>query len=291
MRSRSDPCSPPAGWTRRRWCGAALGLPLWAAATGARAQPDSHRLARIRERGSLIVGLYQDMPPFHADGRGIDMALGQALAQQMGLGFRPLPFQAGENMGDDLRNMVWKGHYLGWGPADVLLHVPLERALMAANPQVQVVAPYYRERVLIAWAADAAASVESLADLRGLRVAVCGQSLAGWLLAGAEGGALQGNLVTAFADGVAAAQSLREGRADAVAGLASELESVLAHDARFRLQPLPSIRFPREGWAVGCAVRADADDLAQALQAAMLALQSDGRLATLFRQSNVDWRL
>ena len=117
------------------------------------------------------------------------------------------------------------------------------------------------------------------------------ERLAGWLLAGAEGGVLRDTLVTAFADGVAAAQSLRDGRAEAVAGLASELESVLGHDDRFRLQPLPSIRLPGDGWAVGCAVRADADDLAQALQAAMLALQTDGRLAAIFRQSNVDWRL
>jgi ABC-type amino acid transport substrate-binding protein len=259
--------------------------------TGLQAQPAAGRLARIRERGSLIVGLYHEMPPFHVDGKGIDVALGHALAKEMGLKFSALPFQAGENMGDDLRNMVWKGHYLGWGPADVLLHVPLERGLTSANPQVQVVAPYYRERVLLAVNVSALPRVESLADLQGLRVAVCGQSLAGWLLAGAEGGVLKERLVTAFPDGAAAAKLLLDGRADAVAGLASELESVLADDARFRLQPLPSPRLPRDGWAVGCAVRADADDLAQALQAAMKALQADGRLQAIFRQSKVEWRL
>ena len=36
------------------------------------------------------------------------------------------------------------------GPADVLLHVPVDRPLMAANPRVSIFAPYYRERVMIA---------------------------------------------------------------------------------------------------------------------------------------------
>lgn len=288
MKSRSDAVRPG----RRGLLGLAAGAALAGLAPAVlRAQPATGRLARIRERGSLIVGLYHEMPPFHVDGNGIDVALGRALAAQMGLKFSALPFQAGENMGDDLRNMVWKGHYLGWGPADVLLHVPLERGLTAANPQVQVIAPYYRERVLLAVDTASLPRVESLADLQGLRVAVCGQSLAGWLLAGAEGGVLKDKLVTAFPDGVAAAGWLRDGRVDAVAGLASELESVLAGDARFRLQPMPSPRLPRDGWAVGCAVRADADDLAQALQAAMQGLQTDGQLQAMFRESKVEWRL
>jgi ABC-type amino acid transport substrate-binding protein len=287
VKSRSD-ARPARRGLLRLAAGAALaGL----APAVLRAQPAAGRLARIRERGSLIVGLYHEMPPFHDNGRGIDVELGRALAAQMGLKFSALPFQAGENMGDDLRNMVWKGHYLGWGPADVLLHVPLERGLTAANPQVQVVAPYYRERVLLAVDVAKLPRAESLADLQGLRVAVCGQSLAGWLLAGAEGGALKDTLVTAFPDGVAAAAWLRDGRADAVAGLASELESVLAGDERFRLQPLPSPRLPRDGWAVGCAVRADANDLAEALLVAMQAVQADGRLQAIFRQAKVEWRL
>ena len=244
-------------------------------------------LARIRERGSLMVGLYQEMPPFHANGRGIDVELGRALAQAMGLKFSPMPFQAGENMSDDLRNMVWKGHYLGWGPADVLLHVPVERALMQANPQVLVLAPYYRERVVLAVQREQLGRIENLAELQGHPVAVAGQSMAGWLLAGA----LTSGLRTAVADGVGAAQALRDGQAHAAAGLASELESVLGGDKRFELQPLPSPRVPPAGWAVGCAIRQDAGELAAALQEAMQALQASGRLQALFGEQHVSWHL
>lgn len=243
---------------------------------------------RIRERGSLTVALYQDMPPFHDKGNGIDVDIGRALAAEMGLGFAALPFPAGENMNDDLRNMVWKGHYLGWGPADVLLHVPVDPPLMRENPQVRIVAPYYRERVVIAYDRRKLPSLESLAQLRGQPVSVAGLSLAGWLMIGAEDGLLRDHLVTRLADGVAAARALKQGDVVAAAGLASELESVLAGDERFALEPLPSPRAPRDGWAVGCAVKKDGTELAVALQKGMQALQASGKLQAIFRTHSVN---
>ena len=122
--------------------------------------------------------------------------------------------------------------------------------------------------------------------MRGQRVAVAGRSLAGWLLIAAEDGALVANLATGFADGAGAAQALREGQVAAAAGLASELESVLADDARFAIHPLPSPRVAREGWAVGCAVKKEAADLATAVQEAMAAL----KLAEIFGRGGVHWQ-
>lgn len=285
MRSRCD--------RRTLLRGAAAALAA-AACAPLRAQPAAggDALARVRAKGRLLVGLYQELPPFHDQGRGIDVEIGRSLAAALQLKFEPLPFQAGENMGDDLRNMVWKGHYLGWGPADLLLHVPLDPPLLRANPQVQVVAPYYRERVVLALDSTAfPKGVESLADLKGRRVAVPGLSLAGWLLIGAEGGALKDTLSTTWPDGVAAAKALQAGEVQAAAGLASELESTLHGDKRFVIQPLPTPRAPQDGWAVGCAVRKDAGDLAAALQQAMQGLRDSGRLQALFQDAGVTWRL
>jgi ABC-type amino acid transport substrate-binding protein len=202
-----------------------------------------------------------------------------------------LPFQADENMADDLRNVVWRGHFLGWGPADVLMHVPVDPPLMQANPRVQILAPYYRERVAIAWRKESLPALQSLSDLRGLPVAVAGQSLAGWLLIGAEQGALRDSLQTRSSDGVAAARSLQRGEVVAAGGLASELESALSGDDRFTIAALPSPRAPRDGWAVGLAIRKESADLAAALQQAMQTLQAGGRLQELFRAHNVAWHL
>ena len=247
-------------------------------------------LSKVKSRGSLVVGLYKDMPPFHDGGGGIDVELGRALAETLGVAFSPLPFPADENMNDDLRNMVWKGHYLGYGPADVLLHVPVDRPLMDANPQVSVFAPYWRERVAVARNLEQLPKLESLADLTGKPVAVPGQSLAGWLLIGAESGALRDTLRTQARDGVEAAQALKRGEVPAAAGLLSELQAVLRGDARFAIEPLPSPRAPRDGWAVGMAVKKDATELAQALQGAVNQLAANGRLAEIFARANLAWR-
>ena len=246
-------------------------------------------LDKIRERGSLTVAVYNDMPPFHVKGRGIDVDLAAALAAQLGVKLSLMPFNADENMGDDLRNMVWRGHYLGFGPADVLLHVPVDRPLMQDNPRVQIFAPYYRERLMIARKLEQVPAMESLKDFGGGRIAVSGQSLAGWLLIGADNGAYREQLVTKLADGTEAAAMLQRGEVAGAAGTASELESVLAPDKRFAIEPLPLPRM-REGWVIGCAVKKDSTDLAQALQAAINELSRNGRLAAMFAAANVTWR-
>jgi ABC-type amino acid transport substrate-binding protein len=256
----------------------ALGLPL--AATP---------LDKIKARGTLSVALYNDMPPFHDGGKGIDVELAAALAQALGVKLSMLPFPAGEAMNDDLRNMIWKGHYLGYGPADVLLHVPVERPLMLENPQVSIFGPYWRERVAIARRLDKLPTLESLSQLGKAQVAVPGLSLAGWLLIGADNGAYKEQLHTKLKDGVDAAQSLQRGEVDAAAGNLSELQSVLRGDARFAIEPLPSPRVSRDGWAVGMAVKKDATELAQALQGALNELSKGGQLAAMFERHNVTW--
>jgi len=270
----------------RRLAGAAAGVSFVSLGTTASATT----LAKVRERGTLIVGIYEEMPPFHNAGKGIDVELAQALADALGVKMTLLPFHADDSMNDDLRNMVWRGHYLGYGPADVLMHVPVERPLMDANPQTTIFAPYYRERVVLARNLERVPTLDAMSKLAGQSVAVPGQTLAGWLLLGADGGAYKDQLSTQWKDGTACARALRRGEVTVAAGLASELESELRGDARFAIEQMPSPRAPRDGWANGLAVKSDASDLARALQAAMNQLAQSGRLGAIFASHNVDWR-
>jgi ABC-type amino acid transport substrate-binding protein len=267
----------------------ALGA-LAAIATVAGAGAAQASLAAIKARGTLGVAVYRDMPPFNDRGRGIDVDLAAALAESLGVKLSLMAFQAGEDMNDDLRNMVWKGHYLGYGPADVMLHVPVEAPLMQANPQVRIFAPYWRDRVMIARRVDQLPHLETLAQLNGRSVAVPGQTLAGWLMIGADGGAYRQQLTTTWKDGVEAAQALRRGEFAAAAGLGSELESVLGGDPRFVITPLPALSNSRGGWAVGLAVKMDAADLAEALQATVDGMIADKRMQQIFARSNVAWQ-
>jgi ABC-type amino acid transport substrate-binding protein len=282
----------PASSARRRLlnglAGAATltglaGLPLSISAQ------EQSALAKIRARGSLIVAVYKDMPPFNDESQGIDVDLAAALAKSLDLKLSLLPFQAGESVADDLRNMVWKGHYLGFGPADVLLHVPVDAPLIADSPQVTIFAPYYRERVMIARDLTLVAQMPSLGAFTGRKIAVPGQTLSGWLLIGADGGAYKEQLVTALKDGCEAAQALLRGEVAAAAGTASELESVLGGNPRYAIEPLPLPRM-RDGWPIGCAVKRGSSDLAQAVQAAMNDLAGNGQLAAIFGRAKVGWR-
>jgi ABC-type amino acid transport substrate-binding protein len=274
---------------RRRLLQAALALPLLGAGAATRAQ-EPEALARIRARGSLTVAVYHAMPPFHVKGVGVDVDLAEQLALELGVKLNLLPFNAGENMADDLRNMVWKGHYLGFGPADVLLHVPVDKPLMDSQPQTLILAPYFRESVALAHHVERVPQLDSLVDLKGQRVAVAGQTLAGWLLIGADDGAYRGQLLTHMDDGVAAAKLLLAGEVNVAAGNASELHSVLRGNPRYRIMPLPTPSAVRGAWAVGMAVKKNATDLALALQAATNKLSQDGRLAALFAAQGVPWR-
>ena len=132
--------------------------------------------------------------------------------------------------------------------------------------------------------------LQTLQPLAQHLVAVPGQTLAGWLLLGADNGAYREQLRTQWKDGTEAARALQRGDVAAAAGLASELESVLAGDTRFAIEPLPVPRAPREGWAAGLAVKKDATDLAQALQAAVNQMSQSGRMKEIFSRHNVSWR-
>ena len=108
--------------TRRQCLGGLAGAAAAASLPGlARAESATPTLDKLRLRGTLSVAVYNEMPPFHVKGQGIDVDLAEQLAKALGLKLSLLPFNADENMNDDLRNMVWKGHYLGFGPADVML--------------------------------------------------------------------------------------------------------------------------------------------------------------------------
>jgi ABC-type amino acid transport substrate-binding protein len=159
--------------------------------TPAWAQTDLSDLARIRASGVLKVAVYKDNAPLSSgpnnDMQGLYVALAQALARQMNLTLSLLPFDAGENMNDDLRNMVWRGHYLGYGPADVMLQVPVDRHLMAENRQVLIFAPYMRQVLVVMHDKRKLAEMTSPEDLKGLPLAAERGSGAASVLMGGAG--------------------------------------------------------------------------------------------------------
>ncbi len=243
-------------------------------------------LDQLRHTGVLKVAVYNDMQPFSGKNGGIDVDFANALGKKLGLRVNLLPFDAGESLDDDLRNMVWKGHYLGYGPADVMMHVPVDRRLMAENKKVSIFAPYYRDRVRLVRNVHAIPDCESVDCLVGKRVGAEKVSIAAMVLLGEQDGKVRDS-VKIYDTAAAALAAMKAGELDAVLANQSEIESVVHGDAGFPLSDLYFARLPRQGWVVGMAVRQDDVELARALQAAVNEMEASGELAQIFAKYGV----
>lgn len=251
-------------------------------------------LSKVKSRGSLVVGLYKDMPPFHADGAGIDVELGRALAESLGVAFSPLPFPADENMGDDLRNMVWKGHYLGTQPADLMMHVPVDAHLARANDKVRIFGAYHREALGVArdpariQALSGSAAV-ALEIFTREKIGVETATLADSFLLGVLNGRLRENVVH-FRNVGEAAKALERGEVAAVLAPRAELEAALAGQSKLPVEPAALAELKVGGWPLGMAVKVEEVALADAIAAALADLKREGVVADIFRRNGITYQ-
>jgi ABC-type amino acid transport substrate-binding protein len=243
-------------------------------------------MAKIRATGSLKVGVYNDNFPFSDKGEGIDVDLARAISDKLGLKLSLLPFPAGENLNDDLRNMVWKGHYLGYGPADVLMHVPVDRQLMASNDKVEIFAPYYRDNLRIAYRRSAVGQWKGLDSLLNKKVGVEKISLAAWVFMGEESGKYRDS-AKIFEQVPALVGALKSGGIDAMIGNKSQVEAAVLGNPDFEVVESPFTRAPRQGWVVGMSVKRDNVELARAVQQAVNELAAEGQIKKIFEKHNV----
>lgn len=275
---------------RRHFLQALAALPL-AAALPARAD---EQMDAVRRRGRLSIAVYDNFAPYSAAGQGVDVDLGKALAGKLGLQPDIVGFKAGEEMADDLRNMVWSGHYLRGAPADVMMHVPVDKILAEANDKVRIFAPYHRESMAMARAASRVpapngSAAVALEVFTREKIGVEGDTLADSFLLGVLRGRLRENVVHFHSVG-AAAKALGDGAIAAVLAPRGELEGALAGDTRFAVDAANLAELTLKQWPLGMAVKADAGDLAAALTRALAELKEDGTLAAIFKRHGVTWQ-
>ncbi len=246
--------------------------------------PAAADLDKIRSTGRLSVAVYDDFAPWSGKAGGLDHELADAIAKKLGLKLSLLPFPAGEDVSDDLRNMIWKGHYLGFGPADLLMHMPVDRSVMLKNDQVEIFAPYYRDTVQLARNLKAIPELNGTESLEGKKLGAEKVSISAMVLLGDA--SLRDN-VSIYPSGVEAVSKLRAGELDAVVATRAEIESVLRGDAAFEVTDAPFQRLPRKGWVIGMAVKKENVELAQAVQKAVNELFDSGEMAALFARHGV----
>ena len=277
---RQDKIAPRAGVQRRSLLGAAALLGLGRA---------NAELGQVRERGSLKVAVYKANLPFSDVGpqgaQGAEADLAKAIASKLKLGVQWLPFDAGENMEDDLRNMVWKGHYLGFGPADVLMQAPIDKFLIVQAKQVEFLLPYYRHQLV--WLSAGKPSAEELRSmqLEGLTLAAEVSTAAGGALLGHDNGKYR-EAVKLLPTGLEAARGVVDGRWQAAYVTQAQAEAAIkgvAQRDQYIIQKASLRGTPPNGWPVGMAIKAGQPELAKALSNALKELQQDGTVNAIWR--------
>lgn len=272
---------------RRLWLKAFASLPLIAALPAA-----ANSLDAIRQRGRLRIAVYNNFPPYSmAGGKGIDADLGRAIAEKLGQAPEIVGFTADDDMNDDLRNMVWKGHYLGTQPADVMMHVPVDEHLARANDKVRIFGAYHRETLALArnpqrvQALSGSAAI-ALEVFTREKIGVETGTLADSFLLSVLNGRLRDNVVH-FRTVADAAKGLVDGAVAAVLAPRSELEAALKGVGTVALEVPTLGELKINGWPVGMAVKADEAELAEAIGGAMADLKRDGTVAAIFKRHGI----
>jgi len=274
---------------RRLWLKALAATPLFATLP---VRADG--MAAIRQRGRLRIAVYNDFPPYAmSGGKGIDADIGRAIAEKLGLAPEIVGFNADEDMNDDLRNMVWKGHYLGTQPADVMLHVPVDANLARANDKVRIFGAYHRESLALARNPErvpplSGSAAVSLEIFTREKIGVETASLADSFLLGVLSGRLRENVVH-FKTVAEAAKGLADGRVSAILAPRAELEAALAGESRFAIDAAKFAELKVDSWPLGMAVKVEEIELAEAIGSALADLKRDGTVAAIFKRHGISY--
>ncbi|TXH69741.1 MAG: transporter substrate-binding domain-containing protein [Thiothrix sp.] len=247
----------------------------------------------IKNKGVLSASLYKDFPPYSyvADGKqmGIDVDIANALAAKLGVSSQIRLVGADENVEDDLRNNVWKGHYLGGGVTDVMLHMPVDNAFSEKVDKVKFVAPYQLEQVVFAFDTNKVGKQPTLANFMSDTIGVEIDTLSDLYLLEAMQGQISKN-IHHFDSLSKAAAALKAGEIAGVMGPRGELEGLLKdRPDHIQVQSLVTPGLARSSWAMGVAVKADNEELAKAINENMASLVNDGTIKKIFEQYKVTY--
>lgn len=255
----------------------------------------SESLERIREKGNLRVAVYTDFPPFSykEDGRytGMDIDIARALAKQLGVGVDLKLTNADENMVDDLRNNVWKGHYIGGGVADVMMHVPFDPEFASDNDRAVIFAPYFREQMAIIADPNSISDPTDVQQLVDLKVGVEVDSVADFYMSGAYSGLLRESAVR-FHTNSDAVDAFSNREIQAVLAPRAQIEGLVAgrlSQEDYHLSPFALRGMLRSYWDIALAIKTGNPELQAALSQAMVAIRDASTLESIAERYGVSY--
>lgn len=255
--------------------------------------------------GVLKVAVYEHFAPYsfeeNGKARGVDVDLAQALADSLGLKLELLWIVPGEKLDDDLRNFIWKGHYLRPGVlADLMLRVPYDKDYRnqrndvgeLANEQVVMFGPYQRERWQVVHDTRRLPTVDSVGVFRMHPIGVELESVPSFYLSSVFNGQLAAN-TQHFPTTAAAFAAMQAKKVDAVMGLRGELDWLLfnAKDANLKEADNTYPNLGQPTWDIGMAVHESNRQLSNAIDMQVEDMINDGRMAKLYEAYGLQYEL
>lgn len=259
----------------------------------------------IIESGVLKVALYEDFPPysFMVDGepRGVDVDLVQQLAAGLDLKVELLWVTPDETLDDDLRNFIWKGHYLRPNVlADVMMRVPYDREFSykqnemgeLINELVVMFGPYQRERWQSAFDDRRLKEVPSVAVFQYHPVGVEVESVPSFYLSSIFNGSIA-KMLHHYRTSQAAFAAMQAGEVDATMAMRGEIDWLLkqANDSHLKLAENAYPNMGKQAWDLGMAVHESNRQLAYAIEGVLEGLIADGNLEKIYADYGLRYEL
>ena len=269
-------------------------LPFLVVIYGFSSQGMAASLEKVKEKGVLDVAVYKDFPPYSYTIKGkqlgIDVDIATELANRMSLKASIRMVGADENVDDDLRNNVWKGHYLGGGTADVMFHMPVDREYAAAVDQVNFISPYQLEKLVFAFDKSRLGEAPTIANFIHDPIGVELDTLSDFYLLRALEGRIS-EKVRHYKSITEAIEALKKGEVAAVMGPRGEVEGAFNNNVpeHIIIQHLITPGLSRSSWAMGLAVKAGYTDLAREINRHMSAMIKDGTVKTIINKYGVTY--
>lgn len=259
----------------------------------------------IIESGVLKVAVYDNFFPYsyREDGqaRGVDVLLAERLAEGLGTRLELVWMQPGEKLDDDLRNYIWKGHYLRRDEfADVMLRVPYDREFSfkrsdvgeLANELVVMFGPYQRERWQVAYDTRRLEEVPSVAVFAYHPIGVELESVPSFYMSSVFGGRMAKN-THHYASPSLAFKAMQDGEVDAVMAMRGEIDGLLhqAGDPSLKAADNAYPDMGRQVWDIGMAVHESNRQLAYALEGTLEQLVEEGEMEKLYAREGLRYEL
>ncbi len=258
----------------------------------------------IIESNEITVAVYSDFIPFsyqeNGQAKGIDIDVAKHIAMQLGVKLHFRWVTADENVEDDLRNNLWKGHFLKRSVADLMLRVPYDKAYSElrddigerVHEQVHMFAPYHTESWKIVFNTKKIDDVSTMAVFQYHDIGVEVDSIPQFYLLSVFNGRMR-NKTKQFSSLALAVSAMSEQKIDAVMGLRSQV-SHFQHQLNSPTYQLATNAFPMLGkqqWDIGMAVKSDYRQLGYAVADIVEAMISQGQMKKIFDQYNAVYQI